>query len=262
MTESDQCVRYEVNGQASLVIINRPHEHNALNNEVLARLVAAVEQANDDPATSCIVVTGAGDRAFSAGGDLKQMNAVVDPLAEHQGRAGLARIFQTLWSARKPTLARVNGHCLAGGLGIALACDIVLATPRSVFSTPEVKVGLWPYMITLPMIRSMPPKQALKMMLTGELVSCEEAERIGFVTEVVAESNLDTRVSQYATTFAAASPQAVALGRQSFYSVLDHDPQARLAQLHASLSVALTMPDAAEGMQAFAEKRAPSWQKT
>jgi len=260
MTDPRSVVLYEVRDDVSIVTINRPEQRNALSNEVLAGLVAAVERASADPDTSCIVLTGAGDRAFCAGGDLKQMGATVDALAEHRGRGALATLFQTLWAAEKPTLARVNGYCMAGGFGIALACDLVLATPRSTFGSPEVKVGLWPYMISLPMIRSMPAKQALRLMLTGERVDAEEGKRIGFVSEIVAEDVLDARITEYAEVFRTVSPQAVALGRRTFYSVLDHDPDARLALLHATLGVALTMPDAAEGLAAFAEKRSPRWQ--
>ena len=184
----------------------------------------------------------------------------VDDQAHAAGARRGRQPRQTLWTADKPTLARVNGHCLAGGFGIALACDLVVATPRSTFGSPEVKVGLWPYMISLPMIRSMPAKEALRLMLTGERVDAEEGKRIGFVSEIVAEDVLDARIAEYAELFRAVSPQAVALGRRTFYSVLDHDPDARLALLHATLGVALTMPDAAEGMAAFAEKRSPRWQ--
>lgn len=259
MTEGHEVVLYDVRDGAATITINRPEQRNALNLEVLSGLVNAVERARDDADASCIVLRGAGDRAFCAGGDLKEMGEITDALAEHRGRGALASLFDALWAADKPTIARVDGYCLAGGFGVALACDIVLATPRSTFGAPEVKVGLWPYMITIPLIRSMPPKQALRLMMTGDRVSSEEGRRLGFVTEVVAEGSLDDRVREYVDAFRTVSSQALALGRHSFYSVVDHDPTARLATLHAALSVGLTLPDATEGLAAFAEKRAPRW---
>jgi enoyl-CoA hydratase len=252
-------VRLDTVGKASVVTINRPQTRNALNNLTLKELCRAVGIADGDTATSCIVLTGAGQEAFCGGGDLKEMGASVDALAEHQGRGALAGLFQRLWSAGKPTIARVNGYCLAGGFGLALACDIVVATERSTFGAPEARVGLWPYMITLPLIRSMPPKQALRLMMTGERVDARRGAQLGFVTDLVSEDELDERIAKYADAFCAVSAQALALGRRSFYAVVDHDPASRLTLLHAGLGVALTMPDAAEGLAAFAEKRAPRW---
>ncbi|ALL79786.1 hypothetical protein AD006_32185 (plasmid) [Pseudonocardia sp. EC080610-09] len=249
----------DVRDGAAVITINRPEQRNALNNTVLAELGHAVELATADPEVSSIVLTGAGEKAFCAGGDLKEMGAPVDALAEHRGRGALAEFFGKLWAAGKPTIARVDGYCLAGGFGVALACDIVVASDRSTFGAPEVKVGLWPYMITLPLIRSMPPKLALKLMMTGERIDARRGAEIGFVTDVVSPDQLDTQVTDYVSTFRSVSPQAVALGRGAFYQVVDHEPQARLSQLHAGLGVALTMPDAAEGLAAFAEKRPPRW---
>jgi enoyl-CoA hydratase len=259
MTSSEGLVLYDRRDGAALITINRPEQRNALNNNVLADLIAAVERASQDPEVVALVLRGAGDRAFCAGADLTEMGSKQDALAEHRGRGALTRLFRALWAAGKPTIARVEGYCLAGGFGLALACDIVLATPGSVFGAPEVKVGLWPYMITVPLIRSMPPKQALRLMMTGERVSSEEGLRLGFVTEVVSADTLDARVTDYVGAFCAVSPQALALGRDSFYNVLDHDPAARLSMLHASLGVGLQMPDATEGLAAFAEKRPPRW---
>jgi enoyl-CoA hydratase len=262
MTESFRYVLLERRDGASVVTINRPEQRNALNNTVLAELGRAVDTAAADPETACIVITGAGDKAFCAGGDLKEMGAPDDRLAEHRGRGALAAFFGKLWAAGKPTIARVDGYCLAGGFGVALACDLVVASDRSTFGAPEVKVGLWPYMISLPLIRSMPPKQALKLMMTGERVDARRGAELGFLTDVVPADRLDEVVGEYVRTFRTVSPQALALGRSSFYQVVDHEPQARLALLHANLSVGLTLPDAAEGLAAFAEKRAPRWAAT
>jgi enoyl-CoA hydratase/carnithine racemase len=259
MSQSDDVVLQTTRDGASWITINRPDQRNALNNHVLDQLVTAVQRAKLDPAVNSIVLTGAGGRAFCAGGDLKEMGDAQDALMQHRGRAGLAELFHALWGADKPTIARIDGYCLAGGMGVALACDIVLATPESVFGAPEVKAGLWPYMITLPLLRSMQPKAALRLMMTGERVDAHDGLKLGFLTEVVGQEALDARVAEYVTAFRSVSPQALALGRRSFYSALDHDSHGRLEALHASLGLALTMPDAVEGLAAFAEKRPPRW---
>ena len=252
-------VTYEVRDGAAIVTINRPEQRNALNNVVLAELGAAVHAAKADPAVHSIVLTGAGDRAFCAGGDLKEMGGKVDPIGEHEGRGGLAKLFDALWTAGKPTIARVNGYCLAGGFGVALACDIVVASDKSQFGAPEIHVGLWPYMISVPLIRAMPPKQALKLMLTGERVDARRGYELGFVTDLVPESELDAKVDEYVATFRATSAQAMAFGRTTFYNVVDHNTPGRLAYLHTMLGLAITAPDADEGLAAFAEKRKPRW---
>ena len=134
-----------------------------------------------DPAARVLVLTGAGDRAFCAGADLTAMAAGAGHLATHDSRGDLAGLFGELWDLGKPTIARVRGFALAGGMGLALACDLVVAADDAVFGTPEIDVGLWPYMITVPLLRSMPPKKALELMMTGRRVDAAEALRIGFV---------------------------------------------------------------------------------
>ena len=173
-----------VDGVTTLTI-NRPEVHNALSWSVLSELRTALASAKVDPATRVVVLTGAGDKAFCAGADLSGMAAGAGYAELHDGRGELARFFRDLWELGKPTVAKVRGWCLAGGFGVALACDIVVASDDARFGTPEVDRGLWPYMITVPMLRSMPPKVALELQLTGRRVGAEEAERIGFVNRVV-----------------------------------------------------------------------------
>jgi len=157
-------------------------------------------------------------------------------------------------------VARVQGFAMAGGFGLALACDMVVASEQARFGAPEINVGLWPYMITVPLVRSMPPKQALELMLTGRVVDAAEGHRLGFVTRVVPHAQLDAAVSELAATLAAKSPAAMKLGRDAFYAVWDMAAPAALAHLHAMLSLTAQTEDAAEGIAAFLEKRAPRWQ--
>lgn len=248
-------------GKAAHLTINRPEQRNALSNEVFVALREGLAAAKADRSVRAVVITGAGDKAFCAGGDLKQMGEDGDELAAHWGRSGLAGVIRDLWELGKPTIARVQGYALAGGFGLAAACDFIVAGERAVFGVPEVGVGLWPYMITVPLLQSMAPKDVLRLMLTGRRVDAAEGRRLGFVSEVVEQENLDKAVADLVDQLAQASPQATALGRTTFYATLNHDIEARLRMLEASLTVNLGFADAREGMAAFAEKRSPSWRE-
>jgi enoyl-CoA hydratase/carnithine racemase len=169
-------------------------------------------------------------------------------------------LFTDLWHLGKPTIAAVRGYALAGGMGLALSCDLVVAADDAVFGTPEIDVGLWPFMITVPLVRSMPPKRALELMMTGRRVDAAEAAAIGFVTSVVPAESLADTVDQLAAALAAKPPGAMRLGRDSFYAVWDTAATDALGQLHAMLGIAAGTDEAAEGLAAFAEKRSPRWQ--
>ncbi|GAA1845516.1 enoyl-CoA hydratase family protein [Pseudonocardia ailaonensis] len=258
MSESVVTLRRE--GRALRLTINRPDQRNALSNEVFTELRAGLSEAKADPSVRAVVLAGAGDKAFCAGGDLRQMGEDADELAAHRGRAGLAGVLRDLWELGKPTVARVQGYALAGGFGLAAACDFLVASERAVFGVPEAGVGLWPYMITVPLLQSMPPKDALRLMLTGRRIDAAEGRRLGVVSDVVPHDTLDKAVAELVDELALAAPQAVALGRTTFYSVLNNDVDARLRMLEASLTVNLGFGDAREGMAAFVEKRRPAWQ--
>jgi enoyl-CoA hydratase/carnithine racemase len=256
-------VLYELDGGVARVTINRPERRNAMSWEVMRGLRQVLAVAAQDPEVRVVVLAGAGDEAFCAGADLGKMTGHDDPeagmLAVHEARGVLAEVFQALWQLGKPTVARVQGFALAGGFGLALACDMVVASERARFGAPEINVGLWPYMITVPMLRSMPPKQALELMLTGRRVEAPEALRLGFVTRVVAHDELDAAVSELAGALAAKSPAVMKLGRDAFYAVWDMAAPEALAHLHAMLSLTAQTEDAAEGIAAFLEKRPPIW---
>ncbi len=252
-------LRYELADGVARLTIDRPERRNALSWTVLTELRARVAEIRDDPEVRVVVLTGAGDKAFCAGADLTGMAAGAGHLDLHESRGELAALFDDLWDLGKPTIAKVRGYALAGGMGLALACDLVVAADDAVFGTPEIDVGLWPYMITVPLMRSMPPKKALELMMTGRRVGAAEAERIGFVNQVVSVDALDETVDALAATLASKSPAIMRLGRQSFYEVWDSSAADALPLLHALLTVTTGTDDAAEGLAAFAEKRAPRW---
>ena len=254
---------YQVEAGVARVTINRPERRNAMSWEVMRGLRQVLSEAAQDSEVRVVVLAGAGDEAFCAGADLGKMTGADEPeagiLAVHEARGVLADVFRVLWELGKPTVARVQGFALAGGFGLALACDLVVASERARFGAPEVNVGLWPYMITVPLVRSMPPKQALELMLTGRRVDAAEALRLGFVTRVVPHGELDAAVTELAETLAAKSPAVMKLGRDAFYAVWDMAAPEALAHLHAMLSLTAQTEDAAEGIAAFLEKRSPRW---
>jgi len=257
-------VLYERHDGVARVTINRPERRNAMSWEVMRGLRRVLVEAAEDHQVRVVVLAGTGDEAFCAGADLGKMTGADEPdaglLSVHEARGILAEVFGALWHLGKPTVARVQGFALAGGFGLALACDLVVASERARFGAPEVNVGLWPYMITVPMVRSMPPKQALELMLTGRIVDAAEAQRLGFVTKVVPHEELDEAVSELAGTLASKSPAVMKLGRDAFYAVWDMAAPEALAHLHAMLSLTAQTEDAAEGIAAFLEKRPPRWQ--
>ena len=253
-------VLVERDGHVLTLTINRPERRNAMTFETLAQLRDGIRSARTDRGVRVVVLTGAGGAAFCAGADLGGIRgAELDAEAAHAGRGHMAELFTEMYRCGVPTIAKVRGYALAGGMGLACACDFVVAAEDAVFGTPEVKVGLWPYMITVPLLRSMPPKTVLDLMLTARRVDAEEGLRLGFVNRVVPAAELDAAVDELAATIAGNSPTAIRLGRDAFYRCLDMTTEQALQLLQTSLSVATTTDDAAEGTTAFAEKRAPVW---
>jgi enoyl-CoA hydratase/carnithine racemase len=252
-------VLYDVSGGIATITINRPDRRNALSWQVMTELRDSFEVAKDDHGVRVVVLTGAGDKAFCAGADLTGMAADAGWADLHDARGELARLFRAMWELGKPIIARVRGYALAGGFGLCLACDLVIAADDAQFGTPEIDVGLWPFMITVPLMRSMPPKKALELMMTGRRVRAEEAERIGFVTRIVPVDRLDDAVNELAATIASKSGSIMKLGRDSFYAVWDQSAEDALRLLHPMLTITTATEDAAEGIAAFAEKRTPQW---
>jgi enoyl-CoA hydratase/carnithine racemase len=253
-------VLYDVDGSIARVTINRPERRNAMSFDVMQGLIGAFADARRDADVRVVVLTGAGDRAFCAGADLGQLADNASFADVHEARGRVAELFEAMWAAGVPTIARVRGYALAGGFGLACACDLVIAADDAVFGTPEIDIGLWPYMISVPLLRTMPPKKVLELMMTGRRIDAAEAERLGVVNRVVPVDQLDNAVDELATTLAAKPPLAMRWGRESFYEVLAQpDPHAALQYLHTMLTVTANTDDAAEGTKAFAEKRPPNW---
>lgn len=221
-------------------------------------LAVATRAAVDDPAVGVIVYTGAGETAFSAGGDLAG-EFVDDPIGLHRARGALAELFRLMLRGGKPTVGRINGHAIAGGFGLAVACDITVCVDDAKLGTSEIKVGLWPMMISALLARAMPRKAALELMLTGRLIDPKEALRLGAVSRVVARSELDEAVDEIVAGLLSASPTALMLGKDSFEGMADAGLDTALDRLQAGLTEIAMTDDAAEGVAAFLEKRSPKW---
>jgi len=254
-----EALLYDIADHVATITINRPDRRNAMSWTVITELREAFAAARADHDVRVVVLTGAGEKAFCAGADLTGMASGAGFVDLHDARGELARLFNDMWGLGKPIIARVRGYALAGGFGLALACDFVVASDDAQFGTPEIDVGLWPYMITVPLVRSMPPKKVLELMMTGRRVAADEAERIGFVNRVVPVDDLDAAVAELAGELASKSPAIMKLGRDSFYGVWDLAARDALAQLHAMLTINSQTEDAREGIAAFVEKRKPEW---
>ncbi|MBW3620211.1 MAG: enoyl-CoA hydratase/isomerase family protein [Actinobacteria bacterium] len=254
-------VRTEQDGQVLTVTIDREEARNALNGEVLDGLIAAFDAARRDDAVRVVVLTGAGERAFCAGADLAGglQGGEGGAVAEHDARGMLRDLFAAVERLDKPLVGRLNGHALAGGMGVALACDLLVAADDVELGTPEVRVGLWPFVISALIAEHVGPKRALDLMMTGRRIAADEALAWGLVNRVVPRAELDQAVATLAGELASGSPVAFKLGRRSFHESRDMGPHAAMAYLHGMLDLATRTEDVVEGVTAFFSKREPEW---
>jgi methylglutaconyl-CoA hydratase len=247
-------IRYEVREAAAWLVLNRPERRNPLGPVVTAELCHALERARGDEAVRAVVLAGEG-KVFSAGGDLGGMTA----LPEGVPARDFVELLQAMTRLGKPTIARVHGAAMGGGLGLAVACDITLAAEDAKLGTPEVDLGLFPMMIMAVLLRAAPRKPVLEMMLTGGRIEAREAVRLGLVTRVVAAEALDAEVERVVSSIAGKSPVALRLGLEAYWHQLDQPYGEALPYLREMLGRIVSTDDAREGIQAFLEKRAPHW---
>lgn len=251
-------VRYEVEGGTARLTIDREAARNALSPAVVTGLLDALKRADADPAARVIVLTGAGQKVFCAGGDLGGMSGD-GFLAMHDARRGYGQLLLGFQSVSKPTIARVNGHALAGGLGLVLACDLAVAVDSAGFGTPEIDRGLFPMMVMALLQRHVGRKRALELVLTGDRITAAQALEWGLVSRVVPAAALDATTNALAQKLAGKSRAIVALGRRSFFTAEDLPLTQAVEFLSAQLSLNVLTEDAAEGVTAFLEKRPPKW---
>jgi enoyl-CoA hydratase/carnithine racemase len=252
-------VQYSVSEGVATLALDKPETRNALSDDLLDDLLAALERARAAHDVRCVVLTSTHEKVFSAGGDLGQFAAPESLVHKHWGTDRFPRLFRAIGELGKPALCAANGHVLAGALGLALACDLIVAKETARFGTPEINVGVFPFMIAALIYRNLPRKKATELMLLGEQISAHEAERIGIVNKVVAAGEFDATVADWAQRLAAKSPVLMRLGKDALFRTQDMAFADALEHLHAQLSLAFSTEDIQEGVRAFFDKREPAW---
>jgi enoyl-CoA hydratase len=254
-----EVVKYEVADGVATVTLNNPEKRNMLSGQMLSELVDAMKTARDSEDVRAVVLTGAGDKVFCAGADLGGFAAEVPLVAKHFATDLFLEFFRLMPRLGKPSLCAANGHVLAGGMGLALSCDLLIAKEGATFATPEINVGAFPYMIMAIIYRNVPRKKVNEMMLLGERLSAEEAVEYGLANKVVPAGEFDAAVAEWATKLASKSPVLMRLGHDAMYRQQDMAVDDALDYLRAQLSLTFSTEDIVEGVTAFFEKRDPQW---
>jgi enoyl-CoA hydratase/carnithine racemase len=254
-----EVVTYEVADGVATVTLNNPEKRNMLSAQMLSELVDAMKRVREDDEARAVVLTGAGDKAFCAGADLGGFAADVPLVAKHFASDLFLEFFRLMPRLGKPSLCAANGHVLAGGMGLALSCDLLIAKEGATFGTPEINVGAFPYMIMAIIYRNVPRKKVNEMMLLGERLSAHEAVEYGLANKVVPAEEFDAAVAEWAGKLASKSPVLMRLGHDAMYRQQDMAVDDALEFLRSQLSLTFSTEDIVEGVQAFFEKREPEW---
>jgi enoyl-CoA hydratase/carnithine racemase len=253
-------VRYEAGPDGvATITLDDPDTRNALSTQLLDELLGALGRARDDDAVRCVVLASSHERTFSSGANLGGFGADVALVAKHDASERFVELFQLIGELGKPSIVKAGGHVLAGALGIALACDLIVASESASFGTPEINVGAFPFMIMAIIYRNVGRKKTNELLLLGERIDAREAQRIGIVNKVVPDDELDGAVAEWAAKLAAKSPLIMRLGKDAMYRQLDMDFVAALDFLRSQLTIAQSTEDIVEGVTAFFEKREPVW---
>jgi methylglutaconyl-CoA hydratase len=243
--------------QALWITINRPERRNAINGAVIAGIARGYAEAHDDPAIRVIVLTGAGDKAFCAGADLDPAKAFAqDPARPSSDYADLLRLAQ---NATKPAIARVNGACMAGGMGLLCMTDLAVAADTAVFGLPEVKVGVFPMQVLSLLQRTVPRRLVNEWCLTGEPFDAAEAKAAGLVNHVAPPGQLDEKLGWLIARLVDKSPTAIRRGKYAMRAMAAMSFDEAIAYTEAQIALTAATEDAREGIAAFAEKRRPVW---
>jgi enoyl-CoA hydratase/carnithine racemase len=252
-------VLYDVSDGVATLTLNEPATRNALSAEVIGGLLAGLQRARDDEAARCVVLASSHETVFSSGANLGGFAGDVPLVHKHFGIEGLLAVLKLLASFPKPVICAARGHVLAGAFGIALACDLVIASENATFGTPEINVGVFPFMIMALIYRNLPRKKVNELLLLGERQSAQEAVALGVANRVVPAADFDGAVAEWAGKLAAKSPVIMRLGKEAMRRQLDMALDDALDYLRAQLSLALSTEDVVEGVTAFFEKREPQW---
>ncbi|MBY0610928.1 MAG: enoyl-CoA hydratase/isomerase family protein [Beijerinckiaceae bacterium] len=248
------------NGAVLTITINREARRNALNETVAAAIVAGLDEAEADRSVRAIILTGAGDKAFCAGGDL-QPGADGTPFVIDAAdpRHYVVRLLRRMDACRLPIIARLNGHALAGGFGLACACDLVVAREDALLGVSEVKVGLFPMMILPFLLRVMPYRLMMEFCLTGEPIKAGDPTVASVVNYAVPAAELDAKIDWLVERVTGKSPTGIRLGKQALAKIREMSTDAALEYAQFMLANMARTKDAREGFAAFNEKRAANW---
>jgi enoyl-CoA hydratase/carnithine racemase len=241
------------------ITMNDPDTRNALSAEMLSGLNAAFERARDEDGARCVVLASSHEKTFSSGANLGGFAADAPLVQRHFGSERFVGLFKLIGELGKPTVVAAGGHVLAGALGIALACDLIVASEDATFGTPEINIGTFPFMIMALIYRNVPRKKANELLLLGERWSAQEALAASIVNRVVPAPELDTAVREWAVRLAGKSPVIMRLGKEAMRRQLDMPLDEALDYLRAQLTLAMSTEDIVEGVSAFFEKREPQW---
>ena len=252
---SEDHLLYSVESNVARLTINREAQRNAISLEAIELFLKYLDEAEKDENIRVILITGSGEKAFCSGADL---GGAADGRIQ-QGFKSYAELLTRLSGYPKPVVARVNGACMAGGMGLMLACDIVIANNDAKFGTPEVNVGLWPMMIGALIFRNVLRKKAMEMILLGERITADQALNMGLITRVVLPEELDEEVTQILKTLAAKSPIGMKIGKEAFYAMADMPFEEAVDFLSGKIAEVAATEDAREGITAFIEKRKPDF---
>ncbi len=248
----------ERRGDALWLWINRESRRNAINSAVLLGIRRAIELARADQTLRAVVLTGTGDRAFCAGADLGDGPGTFQAEADDP-TTEFGRLARAVRLSGIPLIARVNGACVAGGMGLTALCDLAIAAEHARFGLPEVKVGVFPMQVLVLLRSMMHARHINELCLTGELVSSARAADMGLINEVAAAGSLDDRIEALLSRLRAGSPSAIRRGKQVMFAMERMAFEEAIAFAEAQLTIAAHSTDAAEGLKAFTEKRKPRW---
>jgi enoyl-CoA hydratase len=255
----DEHVLYEVSDGVATITLNDPDTRNSLSVEMLAGLHEAFGRARDDEQARCVVLRSSHEKVFSSGANLSGFAQEVPLVHKHFGSEAFSGLFKLICALEKPTICAAGGHVLAGAFGIALCCDLIVASENATFGTPEINVGAFPFMVMALLYRNVGRKQANELLLLGERIDAQQALAAGIVNRVVPREQLDAAVGEWASRLAGKSPVIMRLGKQAMRRQLDMSLDDALDYLRSQLSLALSTEDVVEGVTAFFEKREPQW---
>jgi len=252
-------VIYEVADGVATITLNDPATRNALSPELLEGMITCFERAREDEAVRCVVLGSSHEKTFSSGANLSGFAAEMALVHKHFAGERFVGLFKLIGELGKPTICAARGHVLAGALGIALACDLIVASESASFGTPEINVGAFPFMIMALIYRNVPRKRANELLLLGERWDARRAFEAGIVNRVVPDEDLDGAVAEWAQRLAGKSPVIMRLGKEAMRRQLDMPLDDALDYLRAQLTLAQSTEDIVEGVSAFFEKREPQW---